>query len=86
MVLSKEEIADEDGRDDAREIGKEAAGNGMAGLADAYTAEVYSEDVEGGVGSTLEKAGETAYEGVGAIGGHGIDHEATGTAAAEGFH
>ena len=82
----KEQVADEDGRDDAGKVGKEAAGDGMAGLADAYTAEVYGKDVEGGVGSTLEEAGEAAHEGVGTIGGHGIDHEAASTATAERLH
>ena len=85
-LSAKEEVADEDGRDDAGKVGQEAAGDGMAGLADAYAAEVYGKDVEGGVGSTLEEAGEAAHEGVGTIGGHGIDHEATGTATAEGLH
>ncbi len=84
--LPEEQVADEDGRDDAGEVGKEAADDGVAGLADAYATEIYGKDVERRVGSSLEEAGEATHEGVGTIGGHGIDHESAGTATAEGFH
>ena len=58
----------------------------MACLAYAYTAEVYGQDIECGIGGSLKEAGETPYEGVGSVGGHGIDHEATGTATAQRLH
>ena len=50
----EEEVADEDGGDDTCQVGQESTDDGMAGLADGYTTEIDSEDVEGGVGTALE--------------------------------
>ena len=87
LVESLEEaVCNDDGGNDANDIGEEAGSDGMAGVADAHGTEVDSQDVEGGVSGSLEETGETTGERVGAIGLHGIDHHATGTAAAEGFH
>ena len=49
----------------------------MTGVANADRAEIDGKDVEGGVGGALEDAGKTTGKGVGALGGHGIDHHAT---------
>ncbi len=86
LLLSEEQVADEDGGDDAGEVGQQAAGHGMARLADADRAEVDGKDVEGGVGGSLEDAAQATNEGVGTVGLHGIHHHAACAAAAERFH
>lgn len=58
----------------------------MAGLGDAHTTEVNGQNVERGIGGTLENACQSAYKRVGTIGGHGIYHQSTGPTSAQGFH
>ena len=58
----------------------------MAGVLDAYRAEVDGQDIECGVRRTLENARQASYERVGTIGCHGINHHTAGTRAAERFH
>ena len=58
----------------------------MAGLGDTYTTEVYGQDIEGSIRRTLEDASQTTYERVGSVGGHGIYHQASGSASAKRFH
>ena len=86
MWLSEKEVGDADGGKHAGQVGQQTAGHGMAGVAYAHTAEVDRQDVERGVGGALEDTAEASHEGVGPIGGHGIDHHAAGTAAGEWFH
>ena len=86
LALRKEEVGDEDGGNDASEVGQQTAADGVARVADADGTEVNGEDIEGGVGGTLENTAETAHEGIGTVSLHGVDHHAAGPAAAEGFH
>ena len=58
----------------------------MARVLDAYTAEIDGEDVEGGVGGTLEDAAQSASKAIRTVGCHCIDHHASRTASAERFH
>ena len=58
----------------------------MTGLGDSYTAEIYGQDIEGGIGRTLEDTSQSANERVGSVGGHGIDHQTSGTASAQWLH
>ena len=58
----------------------------MARVLDAYTAEIDSEDVEGGVGGTLEDTTQSASKAIRTVGSHCIDHHAACTASAEWFH
>lgn len=85
-ILAEEEIADKNGGDDSDEIGQQSAGYCMAGADDSHTAEVHGQDIEGGIGGTLEDAAQPAHKRVGSIGSHGIHHQAAGTASAQGFH
>ena len=55
-ALCEEEVADGDAGDDAGEVGEETAGDGMAGLGDTYGTEIDGQNIERGVGGTLEKA------------------------------
>ena len=50
----EEEVADEDGGDDACQVCKESTDNSMSGLANTYATEIDCEDVESGVGTALE--------------------------------
>ena len=58
----------------------------MARILDAYTAEIDSEDVEGGVGGTLEDTTQSASKAIRTVGSHCIDHHAACTASAEWLH
>ena len=58
----------------------------MAGVLDTHRTEVDSENIESGVGAALEDTRQTAYEGVGTVGRHGVDHHASGTTAGKGLH
>lgn len=84
--LPEEQVTNEYRSDDTCRIGNQTARYGMAGLGDTYTTEIHGQDVECGIGRALEDACQTAYERVGAVGGHGIDHQASGTASAKRFH
>ena len=55
-ALCEEEVADGDAGDDAGEVGEETAGDGMAGLGDTYGTEIDGQNIERGVGGTLENA------------------------------
>lgn len=77
MYLSEEEVGNGEGGEDACQVGKEAAGDGMACVANADRAEIDGKDVERGVGGALEDAGEATNEGVGSVSGHRINHHAT---------
>ena len=48
--------------DDACEVGKQAAGNGVTGLDDAHAAEVDGEDVEGSIRRALEDTAQATNE------------------------
>lgn len=67
-------------------VGKQTAGHGVAGVLDAHTAEVDGKNVEGGIGGTLEYAGQTSYERVGTIVGHSLKHQPSGTASRQRLH
>ena len=84
--LTEEESGDGHGCDDAAEVGEETCRDCMAGVADSDGAKIDGQDVERGVGGSLEDARETTHEGVGAVLLHGIDHHAAGTAARQGLH
>ena len=75
-----------DGRNDAGQVGQQAAGHGVAGARDAHGAEVNGQSIERGVGAALEETAQPAHEGVGPEGRHGIDHHAARPAAAERLH
>ena len=85
-ILPEEQITNEYRRYDACRIGNQTARNGVASLGDSYTAEINGQDVEGSIGRTLEDTCQTAYEGIRAVGGHGIDHQPSGTASAQRLH
>ena len=51
---SEEPVTGRYGGDDAGEIGGQAAGDRVAGLADADAAEVHGQNVEGGLGAALQ--------------------------------
>ena len=55
--LSKEDGGDGDSGDDAAEVGKQTCHNGVTGLANAYGTEIDGQNVEGGVGGSLEDTG-----------------------------
>ena len=55
--LSEEEVCDGNSCEDACQIGKESASNSVACVADADRAKVYSQNVECGIGGSLENAG-----------------------------
>ena len=82
----EEEVADEDGGDDACKVCKESTDNSMSGLANTYATEIDCEDVESGVGTALEYTREASHERIGPEIGPGIDHHTTSTTTAEGFH
>ena len=81
-ILPEEQITNKYRRDDACRIGNQTARNGVASLGNSYTAEINGQDVEGGIGRTLEDTCQTTYEGIRTVGGHGIDHKTSGTASA----
>ena len=83
---SKEQIRNPDRSDNPGEICQESAGDGMAGLADTYAAEVYGEDVEGRVRRPLEDTTQASYERIGTVGRHRIDHHTAGSATRERLH
>ena len=58
----------------------------MARLLDSHRTEVHCDDVERGVGGSLEHATEAAGKTVGAESLHCVDHHAAGTASAKRFH
>ena len=58
----------------------------MARVAHADATEINGQDIERGVGGSLEDATQPAHKRVGTKGGHGVDHHAARTAAREGFH
>src|SRR5471032_1791379 len=82
----EKDVRDEDGGDDAGQVGDQAAGNRVARLSYAHRAEVQRDDVEGGVGRTVEHAGQAADKRIHAIGAHGVDHHGLGGAATERLH
>ena len=86
FFLSKEQVADENSGNAAYRISQQTARYGVASLGNAYTTEVDRQDVEGGIGRTLQDTSQSAYERVGTVVGHGIDHESTGTASAQWLH
>ena len=55
--LSEEEVCDGNSCEDACQIGKETARDSVACVADADRAKVYSQNVECGIGGSLENAG-----------------------------
>ena len=60
--LPKEQITDKDCCNNSCSIGYQSARNGMTGFGDSYTAEIYGQDIEGGIGRTLEDTSQSAYE------------------------
>ena len=60
--LPKEQIADKDCCNNSCCIGYQTARNGMAGLGDSYTAEIYGQHIKGGIGRTLEDTSQSANE------------------------
>ena len=56
-VLTEEQITDEYRSNASHRIGQQAARNGMTGFRDTYTTEVYRQNIEGGIGRTLENTG-----------------------------
>lgn len=54
----------------------QAAGDGCAHAGDVDAAEVHGEHVEGGFGGALDDGGEAAGEGVDAVGGRDVHHQA----------
>lgn len=85
-VLSKEKIGDEDGGEDAREIGQQATGNGVANVANADRAEINGDHIERRLGTALHHGSEAAGKGVGTVSLHGLDHQAARAASAKRFH
>ena len=86
MDLSEEDASDDEGGDGADKVAEEAAAHRVAGVLDTYTAEIHGNDIEGSVGGALQYAAQSAYERVGSVCGHGLDHHAAGSATGERFH
>ena len=82
----EEYVCNGDGSDDSDGICNQGAGDGVAGLFDAYGTEIDGDDVECRVGSALEHATETTGKAIRAQVLHGVNHHAAGTATAEGLH
>ena len=78
-ISRKEQIADENGSDNASQVCQQSTAHSMTGVFDTHTAEIDGEDVERGVGRALEDTAQTPYKRVGTIGSHGIHHHTTGT-------
>jgi len=61
----EEDVGDGDGGDDAYGICDECAGYCVTSLLDANRTEVYGDNVEGGVGGTLEHTAQAASKTIG---------------------
>ena len=48
--MSEEQVADGYGGYDTCQVGEQATSDGMTGMAYAYTAEIYGENIGGGIG------------------------------------
>ena len=55
-LLSKENVCQYDGSEDAEEVGYQSAEHRIAGVLDVHAAEIDSDDIEGGVGTALHNA------------------------------
>src|SRR5687767_15567119 len=83
---AEEEVGDEDGGDDAREVGEEAAGDGMPRLTNTDGAEVERQDIERRVARALHDAGEPADKRIRTMRVHGVHHHAARAAPTERLH
>lgn len=70
--------------DDPHEVGGQAGGDGMAEAADADTAEVDRQDVEGRLGRAVHRADQVADVAVGAVGLDQLGGDAEGAGARQG--
>ena len=52
----------------------------------SYAAEIYRQNIKGGVCGALEDTGQSAYKGIGTVCGHGIYHQPSCPASAQRFH
>ena len=86
FFLSKEQVTDENSGNAAYRISQQTARYCMTGFRDTYTTEVYCQDIEGSICRPLQDTSQSAYERVGTVVGHGIDHESTGTTSAQWLH
>ena len=58
----------------------------MAGVLDIHTTEIDGQDVERGVGRTLERTAEASHQAIGTVGRHGFDHQSACAATAQRLH
>ena len=58
----------------------------MAGFGDSHTAEIDGQYIECSIGGALENAGQPSDERISSVRTHGIYHQSTGSASAQGFH
>ena len=62
VLLKEEQVTDDDGGDDAGEIGNQSARHGIPRFGDTYAAEIHSKDIERSIRSTACHAAHTADE------------------------
>ena len=79
----EEQIRHQDRRHHPGQIRRQPTRHGVPGAPDAHRAEVHRQHVEGGLGAALDDAGQATGEGIRAVDLHGLDHHASGAAAAQ---
>ena len=62
VLLKEEQVTDDDGGDDAGEIGNQSARHGIPCFGDAYAAEIYRKDIERSVRSATCHATHAFYK------------------------
>lgn len=82
----KKDIRDGDGSYDAGQVGQQSVTGGVTGIAYAYAAEIYGEDIKCRVSRTLYGRCNAADKRIGSVSRHGVDHHSASPAAAQRLH